>query len=290
MHNTSSAIVLAFLTLLSTYAIADPIHDLDPGATDVISLWPDKADAPPYEVTPAKADGVIRLTGVANPTLAVYPAKPGPEPMPAVLVCPGGGYRILAYNKEGTSIAEWLNSIGVSAAVLKYTVPDNRDAALQDAQRAMGILRQRAAEWNIDPNRVGVLGFSAGGHLSARLSTNYRQRIYPRVDGADDLPCKPDFSVLVYPAYIAATDYTAAPEIPVDTDTPPAFVVQAQDDTHYINSGIAYYLALKAAKVPAELHLFPVGGHGYGLGASDKAVSNWPALCARWMKTAAILP
>lgn len=285
MHRTPWAIAMTLLSITSI-AAAD---NLDPNAAEVLSLWPAKAQDATYEAAPDKGDGVIRLTGVANPTLAFYPAQSGAGAAPCVLVCPGGGYKILAYNKEGTEVATWLNSIGVSAAVLKYSVPDNRDGALQDVQRAMGILRQRAKEWNIDPERVGVLGFSAGGHLSARLSTNYQQRGYGPVDAADEFPCKPDFSVLVYPAYIASEDHTPAPEIPVDRDTPPAFIVQTQDDSHYVNSSIAYYLALKEAGVPAELHLYPQGGHGYGLRPSESAVSGWPDLCARWLRTAGIL-
>ena len=285
MHPVPIAVLLALAGLV---AVA-PAQELDPEASETIALWPALAAEAPFERMPDQGDSVIRITGVANPTLAIYPAEQGSEPTPAVLVCPGGGYSKLAYNKEGTEIAAWLNTLGITAAVLKYRVPDNRDGALADAQRAMGLLRAHAGDWNIDPGRTGVLGFSAGGHLSARLSTNYDKRVYDAIDEADALPCKPDFTILIYPAYIARDDYKTAPEIPVTGETPPAFILQTQDDTHYINSSIAYYIALKDAGVPAELHLFPEGGHGYGMRPSGDAVSKWPELCARWLKTAGIL-
>ena len=285
MHATPIVVLLALAGLVA----AAPAQELDPDGSETIALWPALAGEAPYERMPDQGDNVIRITDVANPTLSLYPAAATAEPAPAVLVCPGGGYSKLAYNKEGTEIAAWLNSLGITAAVLKYRVPDNRDGALADAQRAMGLLRHNAEKWHIDPSRVGVLGFSAGGHLSARLSTNYDKRLYDTVDEADALSCKPDFTILIYPAYIAWDDYKTAPEIPVNGETPPAFILQTQDDTHYINSSIAYNIALKDAGVPAELHLFPEGGHGYGMRPSGDAVSKWPDLCARWLKTAGIL-
>jgi len=272
-------------TCILALNLATHAENIDPNASEVLPLWPALEGRAPYEVMPDQGDDVIRITGVANPMLAVYRAPGSDEPTPAVLVCPGGGYAKLAYNKEGTEIAAWLNTLGITAAVLKYRVPDNRDGALEDAQRAMGLLRQHGKRWNIDLARVGVLGFSAGGHLAARLSNTYEDRTYARVDGADELSCRPEFSILVYPAYIAKDDYAVAPEIRVSARTPPAFIVQTQDDTHYINSSVAYYIGLKDAGVPAELHLFPAGGHGYGMRASNDAVSGWPALCARWLKT-----
>ncbi len=265
-------------------------ESIDPGATAMVPLWPKLASEAEYERMEDQGDGVIRITNVAQPTLAVYRASDTQGPTPAVLVCPGGGYGKLAYNKEGTEVASWLNGLGITAAVLKYRVPDNRDGALEDAQRAMGLLRQEAAAWNINPEKVGVLGFSAGGHLSARLSTNYENRAYAPIDEADQQSCRPDFTVLIYPAYIAKDDYVGVPEITVDGKTPPAFILQTQDDTHYINSSIAYYIALKDAGIAAELHLYPEGGHGYGLRASNDAVSGWPALCARWFVTIGLVP
>ncbi|MCF7976345.1 MAG: alpha/beta hydrolase [Phycisphaerae bacterium] len=225
----------------------------------------------------------MRVTNVSVPTLAVYKAPNQRGPVGAVMICPGGGYHILAYDLEGTEIAEWLNSIGLTAVVLKYRVPQNRDGAIQDAQRGLGLIRQHAKDWGIDPTRVGVLGFSAGGHLSAYLSTHYAQRGYAAVDEADALSCRPDFTVLVYPAYLGTPDWDLVDEIPVTRDTPPAFIVQTQDDKALVPSSLAYYKGLSQAGVPAELHLFPTGGHGYGMRPSVYPVTEWPRLCETWL-------
>jgi acetyl esterase/lipase len=227
---------------------------------------------------------VDRIANVSVPTLSVYEAAASKRSRPALLVCPGGAYQHLSFNKEGTEIAAWLNTIGYTAAVLKYRVPENRAGALQDAQRAMGLLRHNAKDWGIDPNRIGVLGCSAGGHLSASLSTHTTRRNYPAIDAADEAPCRPDFTVLVYPAYLDADDSHLVSDIPVTAQTPPAFIVQTQDDRKYGKSSTAYYLALTRAGVPAELHLFPTGGHGYGLRpAAYPVTQQWPELCEAWM-------
>jgi len=258
-----------------------------------LRLWPDGfikgADPKTETVRPDKGDGVIRISDVTTPTITLYPAPETEDPVPAVLVCPGGGYRVLSYNKEGTELAEWFNSIGVTALVLKYRVPENREGAFQDAQRAMGLIRQHADEWNIDPNKVGVMGFSAGGHLAASLSNRYQQRVYRLIDDADKLSCRPDFTMLIYPAYLSARDYALVDSINVTSKTPPCFLVQTQDDRKYVDSSIAYYLACKEAGVSAELHIFPQGGHGYGIRKSAHAVSEWPLLCADWLKTIPVL-
>jgi acetyl esterase/lipase len=242
--------------------------------------------AGPERAEPARGDDVRRVTNVGRPTMTVYPVAKAARPTPAVLVCPGGAYRILAIDKEGTEIAAWLNSIGVAAAVLKYRVPDNREGALQDAQRAMGLLRGAAKDWNIDPGRVGVMGFSAGGHLAARLSTNHQKRAYATVDAADRLSCRPDFTVLVYPAYLFNKERPreVVDEVVVTAATPPAFLVQTQDDLAHVDSSVAYYLALKKAGVRAEMHLFPAGGHGYGLRGDRRPAAEWPKLCEGWLR------
>ena len=254
----------------------------------VLPLWP---DAVPGDTTdqdeslqPDRGDRITRVTHVSEPTLAVYRAPNQRRPVGAVMICPGGGYSILAYDLEGTEIAEWLNAIGMTAVVLKYRVPGNREGALQDAQRGLGLIRANAEAWGIDPERVGVLGFSAGGHLSANLSTHYSQRQYASVDGADALSCRPDFTVLVYPAYLGTPEWDLKDDIPVSKDTPPAFIVQTQDDRRLVPSSLAYYGGLSQAGVAAELHLFPTGGHGYGLRPSVYPVSQWPKLCETWMK------
>jgi len=254
----------------------------------VLPLWPGavpgETAAKEESLQPDRGDRITRITNVSVPTLAVYKAPNQKAPRPAVMVCPGGGYNILAYNLEGTEIAQWLNSIGYTAAVLKYRVPRNRDGAIQDAQRGLGLIRSHAQEWGIDPARVGVLGFSAGGHLSARLSTHNAQRRYAPIDEADALSCRPDFTVLVYPAYLGNSDWDLVDDIPVTSDTPPAFIVQTQDDKRLVPSSLAYYGGLSRAGVPAELHLFPTGGHGYGLRPSVYPVSDWPKLCETWLK------
>lgn len=258
------------------------------GDPTVVKIWP--GEVPGETCSEAEKGvlgndrGVLRISNVSDPTLSIFPGRKSKQPKRSVLVLPGGGYSILAFNLEGTEIAAWLNRAGYAAAVLKYRVPRNRNGALQDAQRALGLLRHHAGEWGLDPNRIGVLGFSAGGHLAASLSNHYDKREYSEVDAADQISCRPDFTVLVYPAYLGATDSTLADDIPVSAQTPPAFIVQTQDDRRLVSSSTAYYLALSRVRVTAELHLFPTGGHGYGLRSSAYPVSQWPQLCETWMK------
>ena len=189
-----------------------------------------------------------------------------------MLVFPGGGYNILALDLEGTEICEWLNTLGVTAVLVKYRVPARAGqpryaAPLQDAQRAIGMVRQRAGELGLDVKRIGVLGFSAGGHLAAAASTNFGSRTYDAVDAADTVSCRPDFTVLIYPAYLTVKEQgdKVAPELKVTGDTPPTFLVQTEDDGVRVETSLFYYAALRNAKVPAEMHLYPTGGHGYGL-------------------------
>ena len=260
-----------------------------------LNLWPDVApgkvtDQPEQHI---RSGGTTRYHHVSVPTITIYPANKGDSNSAqslysAVVVMPGGGYVILAYDKEGTEIAQWLNSIGVTGIVLKYRVPKNKDGAFMDAQRAMGLIRLNALKWGIDPKRIGVIGFSAGGNLAARLSTNYASRSYDRIDEADDQSCKPDFTMLVYPAWLSAKDGTMIlrDEFPVNDKTPPAIMVQTQDDGLTVNSCLAYYQALLKNKVMAELHLFPNGGHGYGMRPGSQAVrSQWPKLFGIWLMT-----
>lgn len=272
-----------------------------------IPLWPgaapgDKGDigvekdtTPPDPNVSAK-DYIVRLGNVSQPTITVYRPAKEKATGAAVVVCPGGGYQILAMNLEGTEVCEWLNSIGVTAVLLKYRVPvraglEKHTAALQDAQRAVGLVRSRAKEWGIDVKRIGILGFSAGGHLSAALSTNYEQRTYPAVDAADKESCRPDFTVLIYPAYLTEAEgsMNVAPELKVTANTPPAFLAMTEDDPIHVECAFAYALALKKAKVAVELHVYPTGGHGYGLRPSPNGVSHWPERAAEWMKTQGLL-
>jgi acetyl esterase/lipase len=276
------------------------------GEPTVLKLWP---ATPPGEVgkiaeeaaKTAKREGktvVTSLTNISNPTLSVYPAPRGKNTGVAILVCPGGGYTNLAWDHEGEQVAAWLNSIGVTAAVLKYRVPRRegtpRDQppiqALMDAQRAMGLIRSKAKEWEVDPARVGILGFSAGGHLTAWVSTNYDKRAYEPVDEADKESSKPDFAIPIYPGGVLKRGTSEiAPEIKVNSQTPPSFLVVATDDKGSIDNTIQYYLALKRAGVPAELHVYENGGHGFGLRPTGKNSATWPKRCEEWLDSRGIL-
>ncbi len=223
----------------------------------------------PEAVSSNTKKNVIRITNVSQPTLTFSPAGKPETPSPLVIVCPGGGYNILAHNLEGTEVVDWLNSIGISAALLKYRVPNNRMGALEDARRAIRMARKNSDDWNIDPKRIGMIGFSAGGHLTAACSNS---------------PDRPDFSMLIYPAYLNKKGTAElVGEIQVDGKTPPAFIVQTRDDHKYYRSSLAYATALDSKGIPAELHLFSKGGHGYGLRPSKHPVSQWPQLCEAWL-------
>jgi acetyl esterase/lipase len=249
---------------------------------------------------PVAGRPVVRLGNVSSPTITLYSAhgeSPSPAGGPAVVVFPGGSYRILAIDLEGTEVCDWLNSIGVNCVLLKYRVPETgpfpkSEAALQDAQRAVGMVREHAAEWHIDPKRVGVLGFSAGAHLAAALSTHYDRRLYPPADAADQQSCRPDFAVIIYPGYLALSEknFQFNPDIAVTSSTPPAFIVQAEDDPVHVENAVGYFMALKNAGVPAELHTYAQGGHGYGLRPTALPVTHWPQLAATWLHTMGVLP
>ena len=272
-----------------------------------LPLWPGVAPGAvaslPAEVdtTTAKDNLIagkplVRIGNVSTPTLTLYKPK-GQNTGAAVVVFPGGGYHILAIDLEGTEVCDWLNSIGVNCVVLKYRVPDSgpypkSKAALQDAQRALGLVRQHAAEWGIDPKRIGVLGFSAGGHLAAAISTDYDERIYDPIDGADKLSCRPDFAVVIYPGYLALEKENFAPnhDILPTANTPPTFIVQAEDDPVHVENALVYYQELKNAKVPAEMHIYAQGGHGYGLRRTALPVTRWPESLDIWLHTINVIP
>ena len=268
-----------------------------------LPLWPHVPANAPAEVdmTTGKdsliaGKPVIRLGNVSNPTITLY-SPSGKNSGAAVVVFPGGGYHILAIDLEGTEVCDWLNSIGVTCVLLKYRVPDSgpypkSPAALEDAQRAVGMVRQHAAEWHVDAQRIGVLGFSAGAHLAAALGTHFDKRLYDPVDAADQLGCRPDFEVIVYPGYLALSEqnFTANPEIKVTEKNPPAFIVQAEDDPVHVENSTVYFELLKQAKVPAEMHLYAKGGHGYGLRHTDLPVTSWPQLVEVWLHTIGVLP
>ncbi len=292
--------------LLASTVLAQQTEWKQPAGQVTLELWPNgapgpnTATGPEADTTTAKENlvagkRVVRLGNVAKPALTLYAAK-GKATGVAIVVFPGGGYHILAMDLEGTEVCDWLTSIGVACVLVKYRVPDSgplpkSEAALQDAQRAVGMVRVRAAEWKIDPKRIGVLGFSAGGHLSAALSTHFEKRLYERVDAADDLSCRPDFAVIVYPGYLAIEEQNFAQnaEIHVTDKTPPSFVVQSEDDPVHVENATVYFLALKNAKVPAELHIYAGGGHGYGLRRTELPVTGWPALVEVWLRTIKVL-
>jgi acetyl esterase/lipase len=238
---------------------------------------------------------VARIGFVSKPTLAFYPAPSGKNTGATIVVFPGGAYQIIAYDLEGTEVCDWLNGIGVNCALVKYRVPNagpfpKYTQDLADAQRAVRILRQHASQWQLDPNRVGVLGFSAGGHLVAALGAHAADPIYPAIDDADKLSARPDFTLLIYPGYLQSDDnpFTVSPEVKPVALTPPSFLIQTEDDTAKVENAWVYYQALKQAKVPAEMHLFANGGHGYGLRPTKLPVTHWPDLAATWLRTLGI--
>jgi acetyl esterase/lipase len=300
-------LVLAAAAGAITAAFAQqPAKPLATGDT-TIAIWPHGAPgaqpnpAPEADTTTAKDNLIagkplIRLGNVSAPTLTLYLPKEKSTGA-AIVVFPGGGYHILAIDLEGTEVCDWLTSAGITCILLKYRVPDTGPypksaAALQDAQRAMGIVRSHAAEWHIDPHRIGVLGFSAGAHLAAALSTHFDKRLYDGIDDADKISCRPDFAVIVYPGYLALAEQNFAPnaEIHPTEQTPPSFIVQAEDDPVHVENATVYFLALKNAKVPAELHIYAQGGHGYGLRRTALPVTAWPQLVETWLRTIQILP
>lgn len=232
---------------------------------------------------------VLRISNVSEPTLTFYPAPAGNNSGATIIVSPGGGYNILAYNLEGTEICKRFNEYGINCVLVKYRVPrreglEKHAAPLQDLQRAIAYTRSRADEWNIDPGRIGVMGFSAGAHLSAMASTAYRTRTYPAIDSFDEANLRPDFCILIYPAYLSGENFSIVPELNVDSETPPTILIQAQDDTSHVNSSLFYYYALKEAKVPAALHIYPSGGHGYGLRNTGHTVNEWPHRVFSWLR------
>ena len=295
---------LALKCLLCAFA-GSLVFDL-PAAE--INLWPGTAPGDSTEIGPEKdttkpTDGkvagkpVIRLGNVSTPTIRVFPTAKEKQTGTGVLVCPGGAYQILAMDLEGTEVCEWLNSIGVTAVLLKYRVPkragvEKHAAALQDAQRAMGVVRHRAKEFGIDPQRIGVLGFSAGAHLAASLAASSTgKRLYAAIDAADEVNCRPDFSLLIYPGYLTIKEEAnrVPAEVAVTSNTPPTFLTMTQDDGVRVENVLFYAAALKQANVPFELHVYPTGGHGYGLRRSDHLVTTWPERAADWMRSRGLL-
>jgi acetyl esterase/lipase len=255
---------------------------------DFIFLWPGKVPGEMKEKQPplidtTKKDNVIRFTEVTYPAVQVFLPDASVRNGSAVIICPGGAYKILAYDKEGTEIAEWLNKLGFTAFVLQYRIPDKKEGALQDIQRAIRVVRANSSKWNINANSVGVMGFSAGGSLSARASTLFNKKTYTQVDRMDSLSCRPSFTMLIYPAYLdEGKDFSLTPELELSKDVPPIFIFQTADDP-YGNSALVMASALRNAKLPVELHILSNGGHGYGLRPGKIAAETWPLLAEKWL-------
>lgn len=297
MFRTRLLIVFALAALAPLLArSADPLPVLD--------VWPkgapgEKGDIGEEKATPAKGrDAITSITNVSKPTLTVYRPSKEKNTGVAVVIAPGGGYNVLAWEHEGTMVGEWLQSIGVTGVLLKYRVPRRADApkgeppvgALQDAQRAISITRSRAKEWGVDPNKIGMLGFSAGGHLTAWAATNFDKRSYDAVDDTDKVSCRPDFAVLIYPGGLLdkANREQLAPEIRVSKDTPPCFFALAYNDNGPLDGSLKMVAALKKAGVSTEMHVYSSGGHGFGMRAGEKAHATWPKRCEEWMRTEGI--
>ncbi|NMA47273.1 MAG: alpha/beta hydrolase [Lentisphaerae bacterium] len=240
-------------------------------------------DAVDKEHFKESTDGNERITDVSEPTLSFFPAS-GPGVHPALLICPGGGYSHLSWLVEGLDIAGLANLAGISAFVLKYRCPQRREAAHADAARAMRLIRHRAQEFTICPEKVGAIGFSAGAHLAATISAPANPVPYPAIDAADECSFRPNFLALIYPAYLADDQLKLAPEFRIDEATPQTFLVQSENDSVRVENSLAWYWELKKHQIPAEMHLYPDGGHGYGLLRTGSAASAWGEATSAWLK------
>lgn len=285
-------LVAALLSLITFTALAEEHR--------VIDVWPGKPPGTttatgPEEFRPLRPNeraNVQRLTNVSQPTLTLYDPPADKHNGAAVIVCPGGGYNILAWDLEGTEVAEWLNTIGVTALVLKYRVPDSDPqhvAPLLDAQRAVSLVRSQASELKIDPARLGILGFSAGGNLAGGACLKHETRAYEKIDAVDEVSCRPDFGVLIYAAYFIDDSGKLKAEYQPTDKTPPLFFAHAINDGVKAENSIELLLALKAAGVPGELHVYDAGGHGFGLRKSEFPCHTWPQRCAEWMERRELL-
>jgi len=283
-------------------------------------LWPGAVpdalvDAQPESAETVEGEHLVAgkpwtaIRNVSQPTLTVYsPVKNNTGV--AVVVFPGGGYQILAIDLEGSEVCDWLTSRGITCVLLKYRVPNSgphwearchchvtpkQPTALQDAQRAIGLLRLHAAEWHVDPHKIGVLGFSAGGHLVAHISTHFAQRAYKPVDAADNESCRPDFAVALYPGHLSLAENSIAlnPDIRthISVQTPPTFLLQNEDDpVDRVEESLSYYAGLKKGGVPVEMHLYAQGGHAFGLRRTKFPATEWTGLVEKWLRTIGMIP
>ena len=308
MQITSSGITKIFYLLCFVIVLTLVLNAQD----KILKIWqneiPGSIENKNYvEEKIKRTDDIERTLKVSVPTISVFlPAKEKATGT-AVVICPGGGYSILASEHEGSDIAAWLNKIGVAGIIVKYRLPsdeimkDKTIGPLQDVQEAFRLVRRNAKEWGIDYNKIGVIGFSAGGHLASTISTHYNDKVYE----SDTISCRPDFSILIYPVISMNTELTHmgsrenllgkepdqklinfySNDLQVNENTPPAFIVHSGDDKAVpVQNSINYFLALKKFNIPAELHIYEKGGHGYGLGRNLGTESNWPEDCKNWLK------
>jgi acetyl esterase/lipase len=303
---------LIFLMLAAAGGVGAQTKEWRPSAGHAeVAIWPGTAPDLQPATGPEKSvwypadehgPGGFGIENVTRPTMTAYSPELKNTGV-AMLVFPGGGYQDLAIDLEGTEVCDWLTAKGITCVLLKYRVPNSgmhwddkckcqmkpkAPTALEDAQRTMGLVRLHAGEWHINPRKIGVLGFSAGGHLVADISTHFEKRLYPAEDAADKESCRPDFAVALYPGHLWIDDkkFELNPDIRVSKETPPTFIVQAEDDpVDSVNHSLVYYVALKKAGVAVEMHLYAQGGHAFGLRRTRFPITGWPELVEKWLGT-----
>ena len=291
--------------LFVSLIVASPASATEP---KVVEIWPGKVPDESGEIGPERVrmssptdrkqveviEPTRLITGVTHPSITIYRPAKDKETGTAMLICPGGGYWDLYWQLEGEEVAAWLNSIGVTGIILKYRVPRRPDEPkgeparrpLQDAQRAVSLIRSKAKEWGIHPERIGIVGFSAGGHLAIATATSFDKRTYEPIDDVDKISCRPDFAIPVYSGYLKPKDRDEiASGLSVPTNTPPVFLVHGSDDiVSPPEHSVFMYLALKRAGVSAELHIYANTTHDFGVRTNDRPYATWTASCANWLR------
>jgi acetyl esterase/lipase len=301
-----AAVVLGALLSMRPLAAAEPAA--------VVDLWPGK---PPRDTGIADEERFSELivqgkpyyvngqptrwlTNVSRPTLSIYRPKAELDTKASMLICPGGGYHKLGWDVEGEEVAEWLNSVGITGIILKYRCPRRAGEVknvpplgpLVDAQRAVSLVRSRASQWGLDPTKIGMVGFSAGGHLVGATATNFEQRVYDAVDEVDQVSCRPDFAVMLYSGYFKLADKDElSPTVRVTPAAPPLFFVHASDDPiSTVDHSVTMFLAMRRAGVPAEMHVYATGGHGFGVRKVPHPCASWTDRCVDWLRARGIIP
>jgi acetyl esterase/lipase len=300
--------IACVVALLADLLVTVPASAADP---QVVDLWPGKVPGDvgikgqeTSRIHQSPLVGPTKLiTNVTRPTLTIYRPDPARNTGTAMVICPGGGYWDLYWELEGEEVAAWLNSQGMTGVILKYRCPrrpgdvkgEPAPGPQLDAQRAMRLVRSRAAEWGIDPKRIGIVGFSAGGHLALATATNFKDRLYEPIDDVDKLSSRPDFAVACYPGYMKVKDKDAVrPDFRIPPDTPPIFLAHASDDRESYGgciseNSVLTYLALKRAGIPTELHVYATGDHDFGVRQNEKLPSSWPGLCVKWLRSQGLI-